>query len=108
MPEVIVNTSPLQYLFQLSLLELFPSLYGHIIVPEAVVLELNQGRELGCLLPNVEKLAWVTVYPATVFGGGFSQRLLTPFHAALFRADLVSHFRFAFLSDRFGLPGRCG
>ena len=61
MPEVIVNTSPLQYLFQLSLLELFPSLYGYVIVPEAVVLELYRGRERGCLLPNVEKLAWVTV-----------------------------------------------
>ena len=53
MPEVIVNTSPLQYLFQLSLLELLPSLYGQVIVPEAVVLELNRGQELGCSLPNV-------------------------------------------------------
>ena len=61
MPEVIVNTSPLQYLFQLNLLEFLPSLYGHVIVPEAVVLELYRGRERGCLLPNVEKLAWVTV-----------------------------------------------
>ncbi len=41
MPDVIVNTSPLQYLFQLSLLELLPSLYGQVIVPEAVVLELD-------------------------------------------------------------------
>ena len=58
MPEVIVNTSPLQYLFQLSLLELLPSLYGQVIVPEAVMLELNRGQELGCSLPHVEKLAW--------------------------------------------------
>ncbi len=61
MPDVIVNTSPLQYLFQLSLLELLPSLYGQVIVPEAVVLELNRGREVGCSLPHVEKLAWVTI-----------------------------------------------
>lgn len=61
MPEVIVNTSPLQYLFQLSLLELLPSLYGQVIVPEAVVLELNRGQELGCSLPNIEKFVWVTV-----------------------------------------------
>lgn len=61
MPEVIVNTSPLQYLFQISLLELLPSLYGQVIVPEAVMLELNRGQELGCSLPNIEKFVWVTV-----------------------------------------------
>lgn len=47
MPDVIVNTSPLQYLFQLSLLELLPSLYGQVIVPEAVVLELDGGSGTG-------------------------------------------------------------
>lgn len=36
MPEVIVNTSPIQYLFQLDLLDLLPHLYGHIIIPRAV------------------------------------------------------------------------
>ncbi|MDV7393091.1 DUF3368 domain-containing protein, partial [Arthrospira platensis SPKY1] len=56
-----MNTSPLQYLFQLGFLELLPSLYGHVIVPEAVVLELDRGRELGCSLPHVEKLAWVMI-----------------------------------------------
>jgi hypothetical protein len=57
MPDVIVNTSPLQYLFQLGLLELLPSRYDRVIVPETVVLELDRGRELGCSLPDVEKLA---------------------------------------------------
>ena len=43
------------------MLELFPFLYGHVIVPETVVLELKRGQELGCSLPHVEKLAWVTI-----------------------------------------------
>ena len=42
MPEVIVNTSPLQYLFQLSLLELIPSLYGHVVESEAALHRLKQ------------------------------------------------------------------
>ena len=61
MPEVIVNTSPLQYLFQTGALELLPFLYNRIIVPAAVVLELKRGRELGCSLPTVTELPWATV-----------------------------------------------
>lgn len=33
MPDVIVNTSPLQYLFQLGLLDLLPAFYGRVLIP---------------------------------------------------------------------------
>ncbi len=33
MPEIISNTSPIQYLFQLGLLDLLPRLYGRVLVP---------------------------------------------------------------------------
>lgn len=61
MPEVISNTSPLQYLYQLGLLELLPRLAGRVTVPRSVVDELEAGRALGHDLPDVVSLPWVTV-----------------------------------------------
>lgn len=61
MPEVIVDTSPLQYLYQLDLLDILPSFYGEILVPEAVVREIGVGRARGVALPDLNDLPWVTV-----------------------------------------------
>jgi uncharacterized protein len=61
LPEVISNTSPLQYLHQLGLLDLLPQLVGRITVPQAVVDELETGRALGHDLPEVVALGWVSV-----------------------------------------------
>lgn len=61
MAEVISNTSPLQYLHQLGLLERLNELVGPVVVPDAVVRELETGRRLGVSLPEVEDLAWVEV-----------------------------------------------
>jgi len=60
-PEVISNTSPLQYLYQTGCLGFLPSLYGEVIVPVGVARELAVGRELGTDLPMVEKLSWVRI-----------------------------------------------
>ncbi len=61
MAEVISNTSPLQYLHQLGLLDLLHRLVGSVVVPDAVVSELEAGRNLGVSLPRLEELAWVEV-----------------------------------------------
>jgi uncharacterized protein len=45
--EVICNTSPLQYFYQLGMLHVFQALAGRIIVPPAVVHELAVGRAQG-------------------------------------------------------------
>lgn len=65
MPEVIVNTSPIQYLFQSGQLSLLQCLYSHIIVPAAVQNELEQGRLLGCLLPDPNTIPWMVIKQAT-------------------------------------------
>jgi len=64
MPEVIANTSPLQYLFQLGLLDLLPELYGEVLVPEGVVLELRSGVDRGVLLPDLGGLSWLRIREA--------------------------------------------
>ena len=61
MPEVIADTSPIQYLFQLDLLDLLPRLYGGLLLPPAVRDELERGRALGVQLPTVADLPWIRV-----------------------------------------------
>lgn len=53
MPEIICNTSPIQYLHQLRVLHLLEALAGQVTVPTAVVDELAAGRRLGISLPDV-------------------------------------------------------
>ena len=61
MPEVICNTSPLQYLHQLGQLNVMKSLAGHLTVPPAVVAELAEGRARGVDLPDLSRLDWISV-----------------------------------------------
>jgi uncharacterized protein len=74
LPEVICNTSPLQYLHQLGLLDLLPKLVGTITVPPAVVEELEAGRALGVNLPNISSLDWIIIRPP----GGSEHQLSLP------------------------------
>ncbi|NJP08689.1 MAG: DUF3368 domain-containing protein [Leptolyngbyaceae cyanobacterium RU_5_1] len=67
MPEVISDTSPIQYLYQTNLLDLLTTLYGQIILPQAVIDELAEGRNLGVALPDPASLSWVTVRQAQDF-----------------------------------------
>ncbi|MEW6367553.1 MAG: DUF3368 domain-containing protein [Acidobacteriota bacterium] len=61
MAETICNTSPIQYLYQLGLLDLLKQLCGSIVVPPAVVDELAVGRGLGVSLPDLAAIEWVTI-----------------------------------------------
>lgn len=62
---VIVDTSPLQYLFQLGLLDLLRELYGTVLIPEAVRDELLVGRSRGVNVPDPTGLLWITLRPTT-------------------------------------------
>ena len=61
MPEVICNTSPLQYLHQIGQISILPALAGSIIVPPAVLAELDAGIAKGLDLPQPENLKWVKI-----------------------------------------------
>lgn len=65
MPEVFVNTSPLQYLFQLDLLNLLPEFYGRVLVPEGVAREISKGVGRGVTLPQLSSLPWLEVRPVS-------------------------------------------
>jgi len=59
--EAICDTSPIQYLHQVGLLHLLAEFYTRIIVPPAVVDELERGRSIGVDLPDVRALPWLTI-----------------------------------------------
>lgn len=62
MPEcVISNTSPVFYLHRLRQLELLQKLYGRIIIPEAVVAELQAGQAQGEDVPEIAQIDWIEV-----------------------------------------------
>lgn len=61
MPELICDTSPLQYLHQLGRLDLLPKLAEAVRVPPAVVNELAEGRAQGIDLPVPQDHSWVTI-----------------------------------------------
>ena len=61
MPEVITDTSPIQYLYQTNLLDLLPTLYGQITMPQAVADELAQGQSQNIPLPDPASLSWLTI-----------------------------------------------
>ena len=64
MRDVVTNTSPLLYLHQLGLISLLPDLYERVVVPTAVVGELEEGARLGYSVPSPEALPWVDVQAA--------------------------------------------
>jgi uncharacterized protein len=90
LPEIICNTSPIQYLHQLGLLNIIRTLVGQLIVPPAVVAELAEGRSQGIDLPDPMELDWVrlrepagssSVQLVTELGPGETQVLMLALEA---------------------------
>ena len=63
MPVVICNTSVLQYLHQIDLLDLLPALFGQVQIPRAVAAEMDEGKRRNVALPALEALSWLTIRP---------------------------------------------
>ena len=61
MLDLICDTSPIQYLYQLKLLHIIQKLANHVFVPPAVVEEIRIGHSVAVNLPELEELDWVTV-----------------------------------------------
>jgi hypothetical protein len=99
--DVVSNTSPLSYLHKLRCLEVLRDLFGTLIVPAAVVVELRDGRERGHDLPDPESLAWVTIAPAQPLSLRLSTfRNLDPGETAVLDWALSSQSPLAVLDER--------
>jgi uncharacterized protein len=64
LPELICNTSPLQYLHQLGLIELLHAIAPRVIVPRAVLIELEAGKLAGIDEPSPELISWISILDA--------------------------------------------
>ena len=100
MPEVIVNTSPLQYLHQLALMDLLPKLFGRSTVTQSVLTELAQGRRLGLDLPFPETLPWIDVRQPSSPAGGLLASDLGAGESATLALALERPGSWAVLDDR--------
>lgn len=58
---VIVNTSPIFYLYRLGHLNILEKLYGEIVIPESVFNELEEGRRIGEDVPDISTYNWISV-----------------------------------------------
>lgn len=99
MASVISNTSPLQYLHQLGLLELLHSLSGQVLVPQAVVVELQVGRDSGIDVPDPTRIEWIQVKDPAA---GPALRLVVdmgPGESAVLALALETHDVIAVLDD---------
>ncbi len=61
MPDLVCDTSSVQYLHQLGRLSLLSELGEKVFVPTAVVQELEVGRKQGVDLPDVAAIDWMTI-----------------------------------------------
>lgn len=61
MPEIICDTSAVQYLHQTGLLHLLRELASSACIPPAVEHEIQIGRRSGIDLPDLSSLDWITV-----------------------------------------------
>lgn len=59
--EIICNTSPLQYLHQLGLLEILPALATSVLILNEVADELARGRADGWNVPDLALSSWPEV-----------------------------------------------
>jgi predicted nucleic acid-binding protein len=61
LPDLVCNTSPLQYLHQAGILDWLPKLASRVLVPTAVCRELDAGRAVGIDVPDVTTQPWMHI-----------------------------------------------
>ncbi len=61
MAEAISNTSPVLYLYRIGALEWLPKLFSEVWVPNAVVMELQEGLRRSYDVPNPDDYGWLQV-----------------------------------------------
>lgn len=65
--DLVCDTSVIQYLYQIELLHVLPSISTVVRIPAAFLDELNAGITRGVVLPDVQTISWVQVCGADYF-----------------------------------------
>ena len=59
MPDLVCDTSAIQYLHQTGFIRLLRELAENVLIPPAVKEELNAGRKSGIDLPDIGRISWI-------------------------------------------------
>lgn len=81
------------------MLPVLAELYGEVLVPERVALELKRGLEAGVELPRLDMLDWISIIPAESSDPGLSIAGLGPGELGVLDAVLAGTGRIALLDD---------
>jgi predicted nucleic acid-binding protein len=99
MPEAITNTSPLLYLHRIGTLAWLRELFSTILVPSAVVRELQQGRERGYDVPDLGDYAWLEIAEPAAVPSEWLALDLGPGELAVLALGLEDQRRIVLLDD---------
>ena len=61
MVDAITNTSPLLYLYRAGALDWLPRLFSQIWAPNAVIIELREGKRKGYDVPDPDDYGWLQI-----------------------------------------------
>lgn len=99
MPEAIVNTSPLVYLYRIGALEWLPKLFSELWVPSAVVRELEEGQRRGYDVPKPSNYTWLRVVDPHAVPSEWLMLDLGPGEIAAMALGLENPSRIVLLDD---------
>lgn len=99
MPEAIVNTSPLVYLYRAGVLEWLRLLFDKVWVPAAVVQELKEGIRKGYQVPRVSEYPWIQVVEPSILGSEWLAADLGPGEVSVIVLGLENPERIVLLDD---------
>jgi len=99
MPEAIVNTSPLVFLYRIGALEWLTKLFGEIWVPSAVAHELEEGQRRGYDVPKPSNYTWLRVIDPRAIPSEWLMLDLGPGEIAAMALGLEDPSRIVLLDD---------
>lgn len=71
MLDAISNTSPLLFVHRIHSMHWLKELFGKVLVPKAVIRELEQGRSRGFDVPDYSAFAWLEVVDPVTLASSF-------------------------------------
>ncbi len=100
MPEAISNTSPLLYLHRIEALGWLPKLFDEAWIPNAVVLELQEGQRRGYDVPDPKGYVWLQVVEPSIVPSEWLTLDLGAGELAVLALGLENPGRIVLLDDR--------
>ena len=100
MHDAICDTSPVLYLHRIRLLALLPKLAARVVIPPAIIREIETGRGRGFDVPDVAAFPWVVVSKPSAIPARFISQDLGGGETEVIQLALENPGAVALLDDR--------